>query len=383
MNLKAFGMAAAVALAATMCGAADDGPRDLLNLSPVKKGEKRFKLNLERDWPEKPGEASVCLWKDDKYAACSITIDDNCAQDHDWWLAQAEKHGFKLTWFVITGNVGKKDTRQTGTWDGWQRIVDAGHAVESHTTTHNYNGKGRPVVTDEELHAMYRDSLAEINRRLKGHRATTIAYPNGQAHPEIARRYAIACRGVNGILNDANAIDYLNTNKGNFWKPFVDVLLTGRTDVQANKWLNFKNQGNRRGWMTPLRHQVREGRTPEKKAAAAKKLEEALEYMGRFKDEIWYGTFPACAKYGQSRDTAELTSVLKDSKIVVTLRDRMKDGFFDEPLTVKVRLPDGWKGVAAKQAGQACATRFVEHDGAPYALVDILPDRGETTIVKE
>ena len=63
----------------------------------------------EITWPAEPGAAEVCLWKDDKYAAISLTIDDNCRPDHDWWLAQAEKHGFKLTWFVITDKVGGRN----------------------------------------------------------------------------------------------------------------------------------------------------------------------------------------------------------------------------------------------------------------------------------
>lgn len=359
---------------------ADELPRNLRNLPPCKKGEKRFKLNLERDWPAKPGDASVCLWKDDKYAACSITIDDNCAQDHAWWLAQAEKCGFKLTWFVITGNVGKKDVKQTGTWEGFQKLVDAGHAVESHTTTHNYNGKGRPVITDEELHSMYRDSLKIINEKIKGHRATCIAYPNGQPHAEIAAQYAIACRGVQGIINNANDVNYLCTNKGGFWPAYSDVLLTGRTEVEQNKFLNFKSQGNRRGWITPLRHQVKEGRTPEQKAASEKSLATALEQLASHKDEIWFGTFPACAKYGQSRDTAELMSKRTGDKIVINLRDRMDDELFDEPLTVKVRLPDGWKTVRAKQGKGTVPARLVTHDGTPYALVDIVPDRGEVSV---
>lgn len=38
---------------------ADELPRNLRNLPPCKKGEKRFKLNLERDWPAKPGEVRL------------------------------------------------------------------------------------------------------------------------------------------------------------------------------------------------------------------------------------------------------------------------------------------------------------------------------------
>ena len=158
------------------------------------------------------------------------------------------------------------------------------------------------------------------------------------------------------------------------------MLLTGRTEVEQNKFLNFKSQGNRRGWITPLRHQLKEGRTPEQKAASEKSLATALEQLASHKDEIWFGTFPACAKYGQSRDTAELTSKRTGDKIVINLRDRMDDELFDEPLTVKVRLPDGWKTVRAKQGKGTVPARLVTHDGAIYALVDIVPDRGEVSV---
>lgn len=40
----------------------------------------------EITWPANPGEAEVCLWKSDKYAAASITIDDNWGPDHQWWV---------------------------------------------------------------------------------------------------------------------------------------------------------------------------------------------------------------------------------------------------------------------------------------------------------
>ena len=60
----------------------------------------------------------------------------------------------------------------------------------------------------------------------------------------------------------------------------------------------------------------------------------------------------------------------------------MKDDLFDFPLTVKVRLPDGWKSAKATQGGKKAAVRFVSHDGAPYALVEAVPDRGTVRITK-
>ena len=52
----------------------------------------------------------------------------------------------------------------------------------------------------------------------------------------------------------------------------------------------------------------------------------------------------------------------------------MDDAKFNFPLTVKVHLPDGWTGVKGGT--------FVSHDGKPYALVDVIPDRGAVVLTK-
>ena len=84
----------------------------------------RFELT-DITWPGKVGEAEVCLWKDDRYAALSITIDDNCRPDHDWWLAQCEELGFGVTWFVITKSIDVYNTGFTGTWADYRKLARA------------------------------------------------------------------------------------------------------------------------------------------------------------------------------------------------------------------------------------------------------------------
>ena len=345
-----------------------------------KTGTPRFEVP-EITWPAAPGEAEICLWKDDKYAAISLTIDDNCHPDHDWWLAQAEKHGFKLTWFVVTDGVmqGRKKSFN-GTWEDWQRLADTGHSIQSHTTNHRSAPKDGPAIPDEEVHAMYRDSLAAINEHVTNNVACCIAYPSGEPHEEIAAQYAIACRGVYGVPNAAGNVNYLNVSKGDYAQGFINVLLGEEADEP--KWLNKADRRFRRGWCATLHHFVHHGRTPEEVADSVAKSEAKLANLARYKDRIWIDTFPAVAKYGQERDTATLATVSSDEgRIALSLADRMDDTLFDEPLTLKVRLPDAWRAVRAMQGGQPIPAAFVEHDGAPYALVDAVPDRGEIVLV--
>lgn len=97
----------------------------------------RFKVT-EKKWPEKVGEADLCLWHDDKLAALSLGVDDNFAGEIDWWKEQAKLYDFKVTWFVISGRIMKEEDGRSygGYWSQFKELESLGHAVESHTVTH-------------------------------------------------------------------------------------------------------------------------------------------------------------------------------------------------------------------------------------------------------
>ena len=61
----------------------------------------------------------------------------------------------------------------------------------------------------------------------------------------------------------------------------------------------------------------------------------------------------------------------------MTLTDRMWDGVFDYPLTVKVRVWNTWTTCTATQGGQPVEAALITHEGNTYALVKAVPDRGE------
>jgi hypothetical protein len=112
------------------------GETNRFNLSE-KPTAPRFKVT-EKKWPEKVGEADLCLWHDDKLAALSLGVDDNFAGEIDWWKEQAKLYDFKVTWFVITGRIMKEEEGRSygGYWSQFKELESLGHAVESHTVTH-------------------------------------------------------------------------------------------------------------------------------------------------------------------------------------------------------------------------------------------------------
>lgn len=326
-------------------------------------------------WPELPGQASVCMWKDDKLAAISFTIDDNCAMNVDWWLQTAEAYEVPLTWFLVTMGIDKNDGRgaMNGTWELWRRAQAAGHAIESHTVSHLSASKN--LETWPGIEWEYRGSQEQINAGIPDSRALFLAYPGGGQsklnNASVAAKFYLAARGTKGVCNGPRNIDYLNV---------AAMSKVSIAEGQPDAWGNLNNlidktlyRGSQYGgWAVTLDHYVKEPFGP---------YLEKFEFYKRHRDKLWAGTFGDVARYGQQRDTSTL-EVLESTpaRIALRLTDRMDDSFYDVPLTVKVRLPDAWTGTDARQNGESLDVCVVGRDGARFALVPVVPDRGDVVL---
>jgi len=347
--------------------------KQLMNLPATKKP--RFTVK-NISWPQKYGQPEICLWKNDKYAALSITIDDNCKPDHEWWLKQCKEFGFPVTWFVITDKVGGKNKAFSGTWKNFAELTAAGHSVQSHSASHGKNDDKR---SDEELRKEYEGSKNTIESKIPGNKCLTIAYPWGRGKTEFARKFFIAARGTAGTPNQANRINYMNTSGGHFKTYMIDSVLGN--PIKNPKWL--ARPYYKRGWLSLLHHYVASGRTPQQKKASIAKVRAFLEYASKNKDKLWIDTFVNVAKYGQERDTAKIKKLkIKTEKISFTVTDDMKDDIFDMPLTIKVRLNKDWNNINATQGAKSINASIVKHGGVKYALLQAVPDKGEIILSK-
>ena len=339
------------------------GPKQRRNLKDKPVAD-RFVHPTDLFWPAAAGEADICLWKDDQFAAFSLVVDDNCVPNHDWWINICNQYGWKMTWFVVTSSV-TNNPGFSGPWSAFQRLADLGHDIQSHSVNHYSDGAAR---TDAELIVQYRDAIAAIEANLTGVRVTTIAWPYGSYRREPGAMFHIAGRGVSSVSKPERT-DYMEvgaTSSG-INPAYIDATLYGTSSIS---WLN--NSGNLRGWGCGLYHNITD---------TAQKTAE-IEYLAS-KTNLWVGTFTEVAKYGQERDTAVLTVLTNQADgVVFTLSDEMDDTLFDYPLTVKVKMHPGWSGVQATQNGTPVESEVVSYNGELYALVQAVPDQGTVILSK-
>lgn len=317
-----------------------------------------------RVWPTEHGDACISPWQDDKLAAISITIDDNTAPDHDWWIAQGNAHGFRFTWFVITERPDTGD--YWGTWDDFAALYAMGHDVQSHTVTHL---DGTLTIEEE-----YGDSQQAIEEHIPGIEVLTLAYPGGDNSylndPAVAAQYYVGARGTTGHHNPIDAIDYMNVNSISSFNYATDhwASIANLTVYDAAHASSFM------AWQCMHFHQI---------SAISDEVAAGLDYITAHEDDLWLGLFREVVLYGRERDSAELSSYVAADEILIHITDDLDDEIFSFPLTVKVRLSDEWTAASATQSGEPVPVTLLDHDGATYALVPVRPDRGDMRLLRE
>ena len=329
-----------------------------------------------RRWPAEYGEGHVTLWQGGKFAAFSVTIDDNNQPDFAGWLERSDRYGWKFTWFIIVHpyvwNVYEDseggNQSYFGTWPEIKALHDAGQDVQMHGT----------LGMNELSTADYEDQVIrsiEIMEREVGNEVLTYAYPGGATgngadrdYLGVARRHFIAARGTQGSIAPVHLVDYHQIPKSG--------ALIGADGTETRSFDRYDDKRNfrysqYRGWAMILYHRVQDW----------DELDRQLEYLKSLEDTFWIDNFTNVAKYMQQRDSASLDITgVSPTQIRFNLTDRMDDSIFDRPLTVKIRVDESWTGANASQAGASLTTSIVEHEGNAYLMVDAIPDRGEVVV---
>lgn len=357
-------------------------PEQLLNL-PLPEDGRRYKAYDDFDgprWPENYGEGHVTLWHKGKFAAYSITIDDNNTPDFPFWLEVAEDYGWKLTWFVIlhpyTWNIyenkpGTHVDSYYGSLEDFAELAALGHDIQLHGSCGPMN-----TLTAEE----YEDHIVRSIEALEGatgkpvitfgYPCGTLGYqdPDGVYHDYrgIIEKYMIAARGTTGGVTPVHLLDYLNTRSLS-----TNYLVNGQpsaTFLRTHDKRAFASS-QYRGWCVTLYHGLKDDTKVQ--------VRELLDYVKANEDQYWVAPFTDVAKYAQERESAKLRfRTVEADRIEFTISDRMDDSIFDHPLTVKIRLSEDWTSISASQNGNPIHAHLVQHQGATYAMVEPIPDRG-------
>ena len=335
--------------------------------------EPRFEIT-DKIWQQTIGDASVCLWNDDKLAAFTLTIDDNNEQDIPYWQELQQEYKFPFTWFVITEADKKQNVKN---WKLFDALSKSGNAIQGHDDQNWYSHpkKGQRNSSIRKYRKRLQKTITSIENQVSGQKCITYAYPWGIGNAEVASKLFIASRSAVGWPNQANQIDFrhvnsvsnphIYANKISRDKYFNAILTKGDTVEGVNYY---------RGWLSTHFHDI----TSDK---AHLKTKEFLQYIKKREEKLWLATFPDVAKYAQEYATHSLkVDSISENKISFTLTDKMPNEVFNFPLTVKIRVPNTWTVLKTSQKGKAIEGKLMSYNKNKYALVKAIPDGGQVEL---
>lgn len=346
--------------------------QNIFNLDPVTAGS-RFSLT-DKVWPTNIGDGDVCVWNDDKLAAFTISIDDNNEQNIPFWKTMITKYGFHFTWFVITEAATQYNVQN---WTLFNDLAGTGSQINGHDDRNWYNAPtgGQTNPTDADYLARLQATKIKVNTEVisGNNNCLTYAYPFGEGNVTEAKKVFIGIRGTNGILNQANTVNYLDVNSvsnSHLYSNNIDrdkYILPLLNNSSLLYGINYF-----RGWGSVHFHNL--------DVAGQTTTDEFLQYLSD-KPELWVAGFTEVTQYSQSFATHNLTiDNVAPTEIKFTLTDDMLDAAFYFPLTVKIKINNNWGSVSAIQNGSPVDTQTVTHNGNKYALVKAVPDAGQVAL---
>ncbi len=340
-----------------------------------------FPLNAKEYKGSSSISAHICVWKDDKISALSLTFDD---AEEAWTILEVDnepKYGVRLLdernlkgcFFVQTCDIKSIDPI-IGVWP-WIKAAKGGHEIQSHTVTHPYLTK----VSDEKLDYELRRSQHEINIMYQkagvDEKCISLAYPfcdyNDEVERETAKYYEFARGGENGT-NLQSPPDFYAL-KSKLWVSTTPLW-------QMNMWVDYTIKTNT--WLIETIHGITIGTKSfgwEPKTEA--EYGAHFDYIVSKSADLWVGRFSDVGRYIKERNDGVLKLITsEETEITFELMDTLDDDIYNFPLTIWSEVFPEWNFVKVSQGEDETIVPIIREGDLNYIYFDAIPDNGTITL---
>ncbi len=329
------------------------------------------------------------------------------------------------TEYVMSGGKYTYD-KKTANIDKWKGIIDNGRSeIVSHTFTHSFHGTNDDggvftYVKKDETTALTSSSFP-IGSSTKeilaakqviedcfgiesvtlihagiGVRTSDYKLSNGTVVPTYKTYFnkvltkaiedgkLIGSRGTFTVTDENSLVGKVNTPKTVYDRRVSGIyaLMVENYD-DTSLWTKYiDNAMQNGGWACFCIHNISDTQTSGH-YIKVNQADALFKYTYDLADRVAMMNFTEATKYYQEWNSAKVTATAyKNESIKVKVTDNLDDKLFNEALTVKVSVPDGWQSAEAKVGSTTKNLSVMSNaDGSKYVLVDLVPDKDEALIL--
>lgn len=326
----------------------------------------------------------ITPWKHNRAGAVSVNFDDGYSSQITYAVPLLNARGLKATFFLTT-------TGGDTTWDQWRQVAQQGHEIGSHTVTHPY----LTTLSDSQLRYELSESQRVINQNIPSQSCITLSYPytDSNSHVQaVTSEYYIAARG--GWVGDSggdfnfyddlvpcdwispcyvppgmsfgsfNHIHFYNVASGNYDDTPISLL-----DASLDTAMAYH------AWYVMYLHAIPDDTSYHNAFATA------LDHI--VARNLWMATFGEVAKYMRERKASTL-SVLSSytSAIQLSLTNSLNISIYNEPLTIRSKVPSTWLKVSIVQGGSCTIVNSTNEGADKVVYYDAVPNLGTIVLTQ-
>jgi hypothetical protein len=308
------------------------------------------------------GEPEVTRFRGGKPAAFTMQFDDSMESQAAIAVPQMNARGLVGTFYINPDTARYRATR--GTWE--VICPQSGHELANHTMRHE--GARDYAEAEHEIGECARliwrlyPGVSKLRPFARGG-ATTWSVSDEQIKGLVRKWFLFRRDGGTAI------VDEYGTGQ--------DPSVFARQAVEKGEWAPVHFHGIGGQWLSTCE-------------AGFLKL---LDYLAENRDKLWIATAGAARKYRVEREALSrvlLTDATPQGFAVTIECDEGKaDTYgapfaevYDEPLTVRARVPAEWRRLRAKQGEAATACDVAGAGRRRAAVFDVLPNRGKAVVTR-
>jgi peptidoglycan/xylan/chitin deacetylase (PgdA/CDA1 family) len=323
----------------------------------------------------------ITPWWHNHAGAVSVSFDDGYSTQVTNAVPLLNARGLKGTFFLIPSDMQV-------TWDQWRQVAAQGHEIGSHTVTHP--DLGLTSLSDSDLRYELSESQRVINQNIPSQSCISLAYPGNVSNSHVqavTSEYYIAARGgwaweEGGDLNfyedvvpcpEAPDISFGSCKAVNFYNVAGDsgpyAVPISNLDAKLDTAIAYH------AWYSTYFHTI-----PDETYY--------IDYLATFLDHIvarnlWMATFGEVAKYMRERKASTL-SVLSSgaSAIQLGLTNSLDGSIYNQPLTIRSKVPSTWLRVNTVQGGSCTIVDSANEGADKVVYFDAVPNH-ETIVLTQ
>jgi beta-galactosidase len=295
---------------------------------------------------------------DFKKGIVSLTFDDGYLNQFKIGMPLLKSLKMPATFYLITDVIDS--TLKSIILDNLSPEFEIG----SHTVSHPDLVKSGYSAAKNELF----NSKVTLQEYFGMNAGLTLSYPWGiynSSVKQIAKDYYLAARTTDPGYNSFYAPDRYALK--------VQGFMSQTKVSEANQWIDFSLRNH--VWLVEMIHGINsEGFSPVDSSV----LGEHFRYIRNQEDEVWCSSVVNVIKYiNESENTVLTCELCNDTIYTVRVNNVLTDSVYDQPLSIKVKVPLNWDSISISGTG---SFNNEYSDNNKFITFNVVPDNQVITI---